>query len=67
MADMRHYRKVDFVICLPHSKEQCVNQNRDIHKEAAVTDVIEVILDVLVDRESSVGAQLPQAVIPGVT
>lgn len=44
----------------PHCKEQRVNQNRDIHKEAAVAEVVEVILDVLVDKECSVRAQLPQ-------
>lgn len=43
----------------PHGKEQRVNQNRNIHKEAAVSDVVEVILNVFVDQEGSVGAQLP--------
>ena len=40
----------------PHSKEQCVNQNRNIHKEAAISDVIEVVLDVFVDWEGPISA-----------
>ena len=38
------------------SKEQCVNQNRNVHKEAAVSDVIEVVLDVFVNWEGPIGA-----------
>src|SRR6202020_3347601 len=49
----------------PHAKEQRVNQNRNIQKEAAVSNVVEVILDILVDKKSSVCAQLPQTGDPG--
>lgn len=38
-----------------------MNQNGNIHKEAAVSDVVKVILDVLVDKERPVGADLPKA------
>ena len=49
----------------PHGKEQRVNQNRNIQKETAVSNVVEVVLNVLVDQECSVGAQLPQTGDPG--
>lgn len=46
--------KLNMSYASPHSEEQCVNQNRNIHEEAAVSDVIEVVLDVVVDWESPI-------------
>jgi hypothetical protein len=39
--------------------ERGMNQNGYIHKEGAVLDIAQVVLDVLVDRKGPVGAQLP--------
>jgi hypothetical protein len=39
--------------------EKGVDKNSHIHKERAVLNIAKVILDVLVDREGPVGAQLP--------
>ena len=36
-----------------------VDQNGQIHKEGAVLDIAQVVVDVLVDRKGAIGAQLP--------
>src|ERR1700750_3406000 len=43
-----------------HGKEQCVNQNCNIHEEGAIPNIVKVILNIFVDMKGSVGAQLPE-------
>ena len=58
---------VDLEVDADHShpsadcEKQGVQEDRDIHKKGAIPNVVEVILNVLVDGECSVDAQLPQA------
>ena len=39
--------------------EGCMDQNGQIHKEGAVLDVAQIVLNILVDGKGPVGTQLP--------
>jgi len=43
----------------PHGEEQGVEQNRHVHEEISIADIVEVVLDILVNQEPAVRAQLP--------
>src|SRR6202789_2315947 len=47
-----------------YRKKQSVEENGHIHKKGAIPDVVEVVLDVFVNGERSIGTELPQACNP---
>jgi hypothetical protein len=44
-----------------HREYARVQQDREIHKEIAMTDIVEIVLDVLVNQERTITAQLPES------
>jgi len=42
-----------------HGKEGCVKENGKVHEEAAISNVVEVVLDVLVNLKSAISTKLP--------
>src|SRR6201995_755718 len=45
----------------PHCEWQCVQKDGEIHKDSAITDVVKIVLDVFMDRERTICAELPDA------
>src|SRR5439155_24806342 len=54
------YRYLRSVSDSVRGADKGVEQNRQIHEEFAVTDVVEIIFDVLVNRKLPIRAQLPK-------
>lgn len=44
----------------PHREYSGVQQNSQVHKEAAILEVVKVVLNVFMDQVSAVSAKLPQ-------
>ena len=42
-----------------HGENRGVQQYRQIHKKVAMLDVVQIVLDILVDKERAIAAQLP--------
>src|SRR5215471_14841444 len=48
-----------------HGEDGCVQKNREVHKEVAMLDVVEIVLKVFMDQEGTVPTELPKASKPG--
>lgn len=54
---LRH--QIRFALDSMHGEDDRMKQDRKVHEETAMANVVKVILDVLVNKECAVGTELP--------